>query len=157
MSRTLCFFLLFAFLSGCLVSCDPRMKSAKEDYFFELGDVIIRVGDDANDAVERLGQYNCCQRANSCAGIGEDILFIYNGLRISAFSDGNNSRISAIELTSDLLSTPEGVRIGDSDSKLEGIYGEGERDGARIIYQGKSCRLCFTVKKGVVSKIKYIE
>ncbi len=151
---------LFIILAAVLVLTSCRGKGDKremEKYFFEYNGVRFSVGDGADEITDKLGEWNSMSRAASCAGVGEDIIYIYNGFRILACSRGDAARITAIELTSDAVSTPEGVGLGDCADAVIKTYGVPEtRDGNIIEYESGGVRLRFLLSKGSVRSVKYL-
>ena len=151
---------LFAILlTVCLLfaCCEGKGEINKSDYCFSYQDITFAVGDDTDKTVMLLGEANRISRAPSCAGEGDDELYIYNGFRILSHRDGRGARIYAIELSNDACATTEGVRIGDSVGKVKEIYGNGDDKGTRIEYAGERCRLVFYLQNGKVYMIKYVE
>lgn len=150
-------FIVFAAVLA-LVSCHCKGEEKKmEKYIFLYSDVRFTVGDDADEVTGRLGEWNKMSRAASCAGVGEDIIYIYNGFRILAYSEKDRARITAIDLTSDAVSTPEGIGLGDGADSVIKIYGVPHvRDGNVIEYESGGVRLRFILSDGSVRSIKYL-
>ena len=139
-------------------SCDGNGEEMiKEKFYFECNGVRFCVGDGADSVTRALGDANRVSRADSCAGIGEDIIYIYNGFRILAYSDGGETRITSIELVSDAVSTPEGVEIGDGTDAVIRAYGvPDKRDGNVIEYESGGVMLRFSFAEGSVRSVKYL-
>ena len=146
--------LLILILSGCERQ-DGEERSGK--YKLCVNDFIFSVGDDADKVVLALGEPNYFSVAPSCAGVGNDELYVYNGFRITAHRDGKSAEISIIELTNDTLSTLEGICIGDSEDRIAEIYGNGKIFTGGIEYGRDSCCLRFFLSDGRVVGIKYIK
>lgn len=156
MRRTVIIFCTLAvcfFLSACDVMTE---KKDKREFYFSTRGVTFTVGDDADAFLCVLGEPNCIRVAPSCAGVGEDELYIYDGFRIYAHRDDKQCRVSVIELTNDTVMTAEGAKIGDSRERLKALYGEGVEKNGSVEYLGNLCRLCFSLCDGRVSLIKYI-
>lgn len=150
--------LIMAVLALLLVSCQTKREEKKMGkYFFENNGVKISVGDDVSVIIKKLGKANRESRAASCAGAGEDIIYIYNGFRLSAYSENGKETVIALEITSDTVSTPEGVRLGDSADTVVEIYGVPERREEGLIeYEGGGVKLRFIMSRGAVKSIKYL-
>lgn len=153
-------FIISLTLAVCLAfyACEANApQGSKREYYFISDGVAFTLGDDADKAVEALGEPNSISRAPSCAGEGQDELYIYNGFKIYAHRDEHACRVNAIELTNDTVKTEEGARIGDKSEKIIEIYGKGEENNGVIEYSGEGCILRFLVREGRVSGIKYLQ
>ncbi len=147
-------------LALCLLlsACEDREPGTeKGEYFFVSLGVAFTVGDDADRVIGELGEPNSVSKAPSCAGEGQDELYIYNGFRIYAHRNSHSCLVSAIELTNDTVATPEGVRIGDKSERISEIYGEGEKNKGSVEYVSEGCRVRFILRDGKVTMIKYLE
>ena len=147
-----------ALICTLLVSCQSAegLMSDKEYYFCHNGHRIA-VGGDADGLVESIGEANRVSRTTSCAGEGEDELYIYSGFRIFAHRDKEKCTVVAIELTNDAVSTPEGIRIGDKVERVKERYGEAKEKNGFLEYESKGCRLRFYLREGRVSGVKYLK
>ncbi len=139
-------------LYGCEIGSEAR-----EEYVFYSNGIRIEVGDDTDEVITRLGAPNRHRSAESCAGLGCDEEYIYNGFKISAYREGDECEIISIELTNDTVSTAEGISIGALESEVLKKYGEGKRFPWGIEYTAEECTLRFYLSKGRVSGIKYLE
>ncbi len=152
------FFILIAScifsLSGCDI--DPT-KGDEKEYVFCIYEIYIAVGDDLDKIIDDIPSYNSFNSAPSCADVGTDELYIYNGFRISAHRSNGRCEITMIELTNDTVSTFEGMSIGDTEEKLRLCYGEGERSANTVEYKSKNCILRFYMREGKIVSIKYIK
>ena len=146
--------LILLTLAGC--AGQPQSKWRDEFVFYADG-VEIEVGDDVDEVITRLGKPNRIASAPSCAGLGCDELYIYNGFKISAYCEGDECEIVAIELTNDTRQTPEGISIGAPESSVIEVYGAGRDFVGGVEYISDDCRLQFYLSDGRVSGIKYLK
>ena len=146
--------LVLLIFSGCVTNEEARYP---EEYKFSVSNFSFAVGDDADRVVSMLGKANYFTSAPSCAGVGNDELYVYSGFKLTAHRSGGGAVISAIELTNDRTSTVEGVCIGDSEEKIVEAYGNGERFSGGIEFYTDNCRLRFFVREGRVTGIKYLQ
>jgi hypothetical protein len=139
-------------------SCDGNGEEEKMvKYYFEINGIRICVGEDAESVTRTLGKPNRVSRADSCAGMGEDVIYVYDGFRILAYSDGGEAVITSIELTNDAVSTPEGIRIGDGADFIIRMYGvPNRREKSLIEYESGGVRLRFALSDGAVRSVKYL-
>ena len=142
-----------------LISCQQKEEETKnENYFFEIKGVRICVGDDAREMISELSRPNRESRAPSCAGVGEDIIYIYDGFRLLAYFENGKETVVSIELTSDAVSTPEGVGLGDSAESVLKAYGAPRHREEEIFeYESGGIRLRFALSDGIVTSIKYLK
>ena len=139
-------------------SCDGKGEEEKMvKYYFEINGIRICVGEDAESVTRTLGKPNRVSRADSCAGMGEDVIYVYDGFRILAYSNGGEAVITSIELTNDAVSTPEGIRIGDGADFIIRMYGvPNRREKSLIEYESGGVRLRFALSDGAVRSVKYL-
>ena len=150
-----CFFGAVLILSVLLISCSNE-KERVEKYGFYSNGVEIFVGDNTESVTERLGEWIRREESPSCADMGLDVIYVYPGFRIISHEEDGVKRITLIEITSDTVSTPRGVRVGDGVDKVTSSYGEGyRRIGESVEYSKDGCVLRFAVRDGRVVSIKY--
>ena len=146
-------FILSILLSGCA----DKVGGEAAEYRFNFGGVEIAVGEDADKTVAALGEPIKRRSASSCAGVGVDEMYVYAGFRLIALRTDKGAEISTVELTSDAVATPEGVRIGESEERLIEIYGEGKDLGGGVEYSCGNTTLRFTTLNGRITGIKYLK
>ena len=150
--------LLVLLLLVVLVGCEGNgTERSPEEYSFQVENCTFSVGDDADRVIASLGKANHFSSAPSCAGVGTDELYVYNGFKITAHRDSERAEIIMIELTNDTLSTPEAVRIGDSAERLTDVYGKGEDFSGGIEYSRANCILRFFLREGRIIGIRYLK
>ena len=141
-----------------LASCGELPQTrAREEYVFYANGVEIEVGDDVDEVIARLGAPNRRAAAESCAGLGCDEVYIYNGFKISAYREEGECEIVEIELTNDTVKTAEGISIGSPESALRAAYGEGRDFAGGREYKGEDAILRYYLSEGRVRGIKYLK
>ncbi len=139
-----------------LVACgEAEGIRARDEYLLYVNGVEIEVGGDADEVISRLGEPNRIAIAPSCAGLGLDEAYIYNGFRINVYRDDEDCEIVSVELTNDTVKTGEGIGIGSSEASVRKAYGEGRNFSGGVEYAGDDVRLCFFISEGRVIGIKY--
>lgn len=141
-------------LSACRTEAPKQLQT---EYFFSSEGVTFTVGDDADEISGALGEPNSISKAPSCAGEGQEELYVYNGFRIYAHRDARACIISAIELTNDTVTTIENVRIGDKSEKIFDKYGNATDNNGTVEYVADGCILRFAIRDGRISGIKYLQ
>ena len=137
--------------------CKGEENNIVSDYKFNTNGMELSVGENADGVISRLMEPNYSSCAPSCAGIGQDEVYIYNGFKISVYREGEDAEITAIEITNDATSTAEGIYIGDVEARLVATYGEGRPFEGGMEYFGESCTLRFYLKNGRISAIRYLK
>jgi len=141
-----------------LVGCDGKIdEPVVEEYRFKTNGMELSVGEDADGVISRMMEPNFSSTAPSCAGIGQDEVYIYNGFKINVYREGEEAEIVSIEVTNDTLPTSEGIYIGDVEARLREVYGEGRPFAGGVEYFGERCTLRFYLKEGKVTAIKYMK
>lgn len=89
----------------------------------------------AVDIVASLGDALDVQNATGCLSNGADQrIYIYDGLSLSCYMDGDTPYIYQIMITNGNYSTIAGITVGSSRSDVENAYGTGEESGNYVIY-----------------------
>jgi len=146
--------LIILTLTGCGTRTEARER---DEYVFYTQGVGIEVGEDADEVISRIGEPNRIASAPSCAGVGCDEVYIYNGFKISTYRYDGDAEIVSIELTNDTVATKEGIKVGSPESELCRIYGEGIEFYGGIEYLSDDSRLQFFLSDGRVRAIKYLK
>ena len=141
-----------------LAGCEERGDEyVLEEFKFKTNGIEMSVGEDADNVISRMMPPNYSSCAPSCAGEGQDEVYIYNGFKINVYREGEDAEIVSIEVTNDTLPTREGIYIGDVESKLREVYGEGRPFTGGVEYFGERSTLRFYLKNGRVTAIKYMK
>lgn len=158
MKRLLSFVLAALMLTALFCACDTSSSDGSEKvYSFKSGSVTITPGADMSSILSALGEYKSYDESTSCAFDGLDKVYTYSGFSIQTYPDGDKDYVYIITLTSDLVSTPEGVSVGSTKSDVIAAYGDGYAtvgDG-NMQYDASNCVLQFIFRDGKVSSIKY--
>ncbi len=150
----------FTLLIAVLTSCEESVLSDREkkEYRLRVGELRFSVGDDLDETVKRLGEYNSFKSTPSCASDGFDEMYVYNGFRIMGSRSDGKCLITKIELTNDSIRTAENVGVGDNVERVTAVYGKESLSSMHAVeYVGENCRLQFYHDDGRVVSIKYVE
>lgn len=125
-------------------------------YSFASNGVVFTVDMLAADIIAALGEPTSYFEAPSCAFNGLDKTYSYPDFQIETYEGEGGDRISTIILVSDLVSTREGVCIGDDASVLADKYpaATAEED-TMVKYEKNGVCLLFILEDGVISSIQY--
>lgn len=118
--------------------------------------VTISVDSDMSAVLAELGDPLQYFEAASCAFEGLDKTYTYSHFIIETYPSKSGDKISAIDLTDDLVSTKEGLSIGSSKETMEKLYGtDHEVNGTEYIYHKGDMSLKIMFTDGKVSYITY--
>ncbi|MCM1025417.1 MAG: hypothetical protein NC432_03220 [Roseburia sp.] len=124
--------------------------------FVAPGGVTVQIDAPAEPIIEALGEPASYFEAPSCAFQGIDKVYTYNSFEIDTYPQDEKDYISAVIFKDDSISTPEGVAIGDSRTKMEEAYGtDGTTEGGKVIYRKDNMKLCFILKDDSIVSIEY--
>ncbi len=141
---------------------DTKQETGKKEidvnatYAFVSGETVFTVDMLAADILAALGEPSSYFEAPSCAFNGLDKTYSYPDFQIETYEGEGGDRISNIILVSDLVSTREGVFIGDSASVLAEKYPAATEEGDTMVkYVKNGVCLLFILEDGVISSIQY--
>ncbi len=122
MKKKVCFVLMIALVLICFqiaaAAEEPQQSddTEKDPPYGELGflynDYTFGLMDEADVVMENLGEAIDYFVSASCAYQGDDYIYYYDGIEITVNEIDGVRRITGITLTDDLISIPQGVKIG---------------------------------------------
>lgn len=125
-------------------------------YIFIYDDIAIEIDAESEPIVKQLGEANAYFEAPSCAFEGIDRMYTYNNFELDTYPVNNIDHISAIIFKDDMITTAEGVGIGDSAEKVAEIYGEDAiNESGMVVYEKDGMKLCFIIKEDMVVSVEY--
>ncbi len=148
---------MIAVLTACGSGSDATPtpeKSTENKYSYVHNGQKITIGESAEAVLKKLGEATSTFTSISCAFEGEDHFYTYGtSLQIVTSQVNGKEILTTIQLLDDLVATPQGIRIGDSEEAVAKAYGEG-KDGKFSMKDGKTS-LVIVIKNGEVSSITY--
>ena len=131
-------------------------KGSVDGYLFETGELTVAADAKMAPILEKLGEPLQYFEAASCAFNGLDKNYIYAHFEIDTYPAADGDRVMAVYLMDDLVSTKEGLRIGDTKEEMERLYGtDYTLNGTEYIYEKGGMSLKVQIKKDAVSYITY--
>lgn len=132
-------------------------KTTTERFSFSYNNVKITPNDLMTPLVSALGDDYKYNESPSCAYIGLDKCYFYDGFAIYTYpTESGEDHVLQIVLTDDSQSTPEGLTIGDSASKVTELYGSDyEKNNDSLAYTKGNTTLQVIIKNDVVNSIQY--
>lgn len=137
---------------------NQSVSNEPKGYTFTHNGVKFGVDIVAADVLTKLGEADDKFTSASCAFGGNDTVYYYgSSVQISTNDELGYERIFSIYLADDLVSTEEGVCIGDSTDKVKSAYGEpGDKSNdSSMVYEKDGMTLTFIINEGSVSSIRY--
>ena len=139
MKKILCLLLSLALLlSLCACSSDEQGEkgtgaSAEDEKdginetipsYVTIGDTKLSLGDVFDEETEKaLGEPVNVEELPSCHYDGSDSIYTYESFTVYTYLLEEKKIVYSIELTTDALSTPDGVKVGMTREEVEGVYG----------------------------------
>ncbi|MCD7751940.1 MAG: hypothetical protein LUI10_09425 [Lachnospiraceae bacterium] len=126
-----------------------------EPFYFEYEGVVIMPGE-AFDA-SALPTADSVYTVASCAIEGDDNVYNYTTFEVTAFDDGTGEVVYSIYFIDPNITTPEGLALGDSLSRVEELYGTNyAEDGTAVIYTRGETQLSIILQNEIVVSIEYL-
>jgi hypothetical protein len=125
-------------------------------YYFTYNGTDIRLNGDMEVIVNALGEPKDYQESASCAFEGIDKKYSYGNFVIETYPKGDKDYVYRFWFLSDLVKTPEDIKIGDSQAAVEAAYGAESFNGKNAYILKKDVySMTVLLKDGVVSSIEY--
>lgn len=132
----------------------PAPVAGGDVFAFELEGVEIIPGEpfDASALPEAESLYT----VPSCALEGTDNVYNYGTVEVTAYDEGNGEHVYSVYFIDPNTTTPEGLALGDSMSKVTELYGEDyTEEGTSYIYTRGNTMLIVIAQGDVVASIEY--
>lgn len=147
---------------GCTGKEEPKEYNITEEqqitqgYVFKTDKGEVSIGEDVEEAKKALGDPLTVNEAPSCAFGDLDKIWTYNDFTLYSYQEEGVDYIYDIVITSDAVSTAEGICIGQTSDDVMEAYGQGdEQDDTRIVYKKNDMKLMFIIDSGTVRSIEY--
>ncbi len=135
---------------------EANANASAKGFVFVTGDIEISMDVDAAEVLNKLGEPNSYFEAPSCAFDGVDKMYTYKSFELDTYPQGDRDFISSIVFKDDVITTKEGVAIGDPASKVIDTYGaEYEEEKGMHVYKKDGMKLCFIINDDAVAAIEY--
>lgn len=111
-------------MSTTVLGMDIDKKVILSDLSMKINNLNVYIDDDVEPVIKSLGDDYTLNEANSCAYIGKDKAFSYDGIIISTLPIDGRDVICEVYITSEDYETSKGIRVGQNKSHIEEIYGK---------------------------------
>lgn len=126
-------------------------------YVFTSAGTDVVIDAKAEPIIAALGEPVTYFEATSCAFGDLDKTYTYRGFEVDTYSLEGVDYVSAVVLLDDSVTTPEGLAIGDSASKVAEVYGEATQDtGSMLVFKKDKMKLDIQITDDAVTSIQYL-
>lgn len=124
---------------------NPQVDLSKVGYVFYYNETPIYIGEKVSEFYDKLGVKPSQEdTSQSCMYDGNETTYQYTDFNVTAYEDGDDNTVFYILLTSDLVSTKEGIKLGDSVDKVVSAYGQ-PNDPESYKYQKDNMSIAFAL------------
>ena len=138
---------------------ESEVISAPTGFYLTVNGYNIVVDAKMSDVIEGMGPEESYFEAPSCAFDGIEKTYTYSDGQVVVKTYLGNDKadyVNTVVLKNDLISTNEGLSIGDASSKVIEIYGEDYKDNnGSYEYTKDNMKLLIVMEEGVVVSIQY--
>ncbi len=120
--------LIGIFLIMILAACGGQNGFTEDDLVFSYNGESFKLDSDASALISALGDDYNYKEAASCAYVGMDKSFSYNGIDIYTYPLDDIDKIDEIYISSDAYSTNKGITVGSTLDDIKAAYGENYTD-----------------------------
>lgn len=123
---------------------------------FSYNGIAIAMNAEAAPILAALGEPESYAEQTSCAFDGLDKTYFYGSFYLTTYPKDGRDYIYRLWFADDLVSTAEGIHIGDSRSRVEEVYGSGSlsSSNAYTLTSGEA-EITILITGGVVSSVQY--
>lgn len=140
---------------GTGVPADPAGSTA--GYLFKTDSFTVAVDEAMSTVLADLGEPKQYYEAASCAFDGLDKMYTYEHFEVDSYPAPDGDRVQSVCLMDDLVSTAEGLRIGDSRDRVTELYGSDcEVVGTESVYSKGGMKLKIMIENDAVTFITYL-
>jgi len=144
-------------LAGCgSVKLPASPTRALSGFVFSYKGTAIAMNAEAAPILAALGEPESYTEQTSCAFDGLDKTYFYSSFYITTYPKDGADRIYRLWFADDLVSTAEGISIGDPRARVEEVYGSGSLRGANAYTLASAdSELTILITDGLVSSVQY--
>lgn len=150
-------FLLAVVMLFSMMGCDSSDPAPQQDNFtFTYNETQIMLNTDAALVIDALGEPKSYTEEPSCAFDGLDKTYYYGSFYLSTYPLDGTDYVYSIWFADDSVATEDGIRIGNTQSEAEAVYGVDCFNGGNTYTQTKgNSKLTIILTDGSVNSIQY--
>ena len=142
----------------------PTAETAPTEETAPLADVfeftfrgtVISLNQNMAEVLDSLGEPTGVRQTPSCAFEGYDRIFGFGAINVHTYPIGDEDFVQIISIRDDSVTTPGGIRLGDTWVRVVGVYGDDYTQDFNIFtFTRGDTTLSFYVDDGVVLEITY--
>lgn len=142
--------------NGVIIDPNATQNPDSSSLKFKSGDLEIYIYQEIAQVKATLGEPVSYYESASCGYTGMDMFYQYKGFELTVNTIDGKDVVTAIFIADDTVTIPEGLKIGDSEDKIESLLGSSyEKDGRAYNFNAGSTLLQILVKDGAVISIEY--
>lgn len=149
--------LLFVICMICFMVMPENRARAAKGFYFRYKKVAAVPGKNAEKFLKKAGKPNKKERGDSCLTDGYDYIYEYDSFRLSTYTEEKSEDaiqfVSSIELTSDQVKTPEGVKIGSPEKTVKKKYKHANKKYGIYTKVKNHTKIVITIKRKKVAGI----
>lgn len=138
----------------------PTTVEAASGYGFKSKGVTVKPGGNASSFIDaNKSYYKSIKSAKSCiANKGYDVTRRYTYFTLVTYASDKNGKgkVEQIAITSKSVSTPEGLKCGNTVSKLKKCYKNAKKLGSNYYVTKGKTKITFKIKSDKVTQITYL-
>ena len=148
MKRLSLVLILCALLSGCGEIPQPC-------FCVNRGDISITLDAPAEPVLSALGAPFGYGERKSSRGRGVEKIYRFSGLRLVTYESRDGERILGVLITDGSMGTPEGIRVGDSASRVRERLGQDAIQSGCCTVSREGEQMMVLLEHNVVTAIQY--
>ena len=142
--------------NGVIINPNATQNPNTSSLKFKSGEFEIYIYQEISRIKSAIGEAVSYYESASCGYTGMDMFYQYKGFELTVNTIDGKDVVTAIFIADDTITIPEGLRIGDSEDRIESLLGSGyEKDGRAYNFKDGSTLLQILVKDGAVISIEY--
>ena len=135
---------------------NPTSTPTEAEFTFPFNGTVINLNQNMAEILDTLGEPSGVRQTPSCAFDGYDRIFGFGAINIHTYPVGDEDFIQIISIRDDSVTTPGGIRLGNSWGAVLDAYGtDYVQDFSKHTFTQGDTTLSFFVEDGIVVEITY--
>lgn len=138
-------------------SNNSSVSHEAKGYIFEVNGVKVGMDMEADPIIKALGEPTNYFEAASCAFEGLDKMYGYGSYEVDTYELDKKDYISGVIFKDDMVSTKEGISIGNTKDDMIKAYGEGfKEEQGMLVYEKEGTKIKFVLdENNEITSITY--
>ena len=127
-----------------------------DGFALTLRGTVVNLNQNMTEVISALGEPLGVHESPSCAFDGYDRIFMFPGVQIHTFPQGDQDFVHIISIMDDSITTPGGIFLGSSWDNVLAAYGDDyEHEHRKFTFTRGNTALSFFVDDGTVYEITF--